>query len=411
MEEIYNLQPGWEPVCPPSSADSFFDHNNHFLRKPGDLIRGDMLAYLKNSQSGDADDIRYEGKGDDELLEISYIAPPSPLFGGQIRIVKTRGITPLGIGDKLMGRYGNKGVVSCLLPPDKMPRLPDNPRLPEQLRGKTVDLVLNPHGVISRMNLGQLMECTLTLAQVLDPSKPLDGLGKPFKSFDADQKWALDCFENLAKEPDSPLDKYGRIYLNLPGGGRTEAPVVVGIQYFHRLRHVAAEKASARGQGKTYSPITGQPVAGKQRNGGQRLGEMEIWALAAHRACENLKEVLTSKSCDPAYPGSNGRRTFEAIKDHLFALGVVIDWDGNITSDIQFRWATDTDVKEKNATGEVTESDIWHGEGIAPFFCPECIGSSQPLSYISNLVATRIPQRGHGITHNYLLPKFCKFLL
>lgn len=207
---------------------------------------------------------------------------------------------PLSLGDKLMGRHGNKGVVGAIVPDEEMPRLPYAKSIPADLRGKAVDLVLNPHGVISRMNLGQLLEThlgwllhsgTLATALLRSGANTDTELGRGFAGLVDHKKVRalLGC---------SGLDNLGRVRLRLPGGAVTRSPVVVGFQHVVRLAHIPEEKAQARRGGlhAAYDPETGQAVHGRDRGGGQRVGEMEVWALAAHQAHHNLEELLGAKA-------------------------------------------------------------------------------------------------------------------
>jgi DNA-directed RNA polymerase subunit beta len=227
----------------------------------------------------------------------------------------------LQVGDKLANRHGNKGVVSKILPPEDMPHLPD---------GTPVDIVLNPLGVPSRMNLGQILETHLGIAgldlgiRFITPV--FDGateeeiknlLGEAF-----DQKWAqrkaegfgLDRREQevLARAAklgivDEKLDAEGQLRQVAQQGksilydGRSgepiEAPIVVGVMYIMKLYHMVEDKMHARSTGP-YSLITQQPLGGKAQFGGQRFGEMEVWALEAYGASHTLQEILTLKSDD-----------------------------------------------------------------------------------------------------------------
>lgn len=279
---------------------------------------------------------------------------------------------PLLPGDKLMGRYGNKGVVSIILPSDDLPRLPDNDRLPENLRGRAVDLVLNPHGVISRMNLGQLFETSIGLLRRLknDSANFPSDIGKAFSKVDMSHLQNL--FRALNRNGEKPvIDEYGRMYLDLPGGKRTKAPVTVGFQHFVRLKHVAVRKGQVRGWPRTRSPypynaVTAQPVGGRRRKGGQRLGEMEIWTLAAHQADKNLQSILSARS-DPAVSGNalpHGQ-TFQAIRDHLFALGVEIREDDTISA--RLTWTTREMIEQKGK--EVFKAATWSIGVKGSFFC------------------------------------------
>ncbi|TLD40176.1 MAG: DNA-directed RNA polymerase beta' subunit [Candidatus Jettenia ecosi] len=198
------------------------------------------------------------------------------------------------VGDKLMGRHGNKGVVSRIVPVEDMPKLED---------GTPVDVILNPHGVISRMNLGQIIETHLGL--ILKKKGMPSALVKPFEQYDRD---------NLKKElEDIGFPEGKAILLDGKTGKRFESPVVVGYQYIVKLNHLAEEKLHSRLTG-SYDPILQQPPHGKRRNGGQRLGEMEVWALLAHKAFVLAREFLSVKSDD-----IKGREdVFKELVEHGF---------------------------------------------------------------------------------------------
>lgn len=195
----------------------------------------------------------------------------------------------ISVGDKMAGRHGNKGVISRILPSEDMPFLPD---------GTPLDIVLNPLGVPSRMNIGQVLEVHLGLAakklgyQVMTPV--FDGANE------------IDI-ENKLVEAGLSADGKTILY-----DGRTgvpfDNPVTVGIMYFLKLHHLVDDKIHARSTGP-YSLVTQQPLGGKAQFGGQRFGEMEVWALEAYGAAYTLQEILTVKSDDVV-----GRvNTFEAI--------------------------------------------------------------------------------------------------
>ena len=193
------------------------------------------------------------------------------------------------IGDKMCGRHGNKGVISRILPEEDMPYLPD---------GTPVQIVLNPLGVPSRMNLGQVLEVHLGLA-----AKEL-GWHVATPVFDgANEQDIMDALKS-AGYPET-----GKIQLR---DGRTgeyfDSPVTVGYMYMLKLHHLVDEKIHARSTGP-YSLVTQQPLGGKAQFGGQRFGEMEVWALEAYGAAHTLQEILTVKSDDVV-----GRvKTYEAI--------------------------------------------------------------------------------------------------
>ena len=195
----------------------------------------------------------------------------------------------ISVGDKMAGRHGNKGVVSRILPEEEMPFLPD---------GTPLDIVLNPLGVPSRMNIGQVLEVHLGMAakalgwKIMTPV--FDG------AHEADIR---ECFRM------GGLPEDGKFWLR---DGRTgeyfDNPVTVGYMYYLKLHHLVDDKIHARSTGP-YSLVTQQPLGGKAQFGGQRFGEMEVWALEAYGAAYTLQEILTVKSDDVV-----GRvKTYEAI--------------------------------------------------------------------------------------------------
>jgi DNA-directed RNA polymerase subunit beta len=195
----------------------------------------------------------------------------------------------IGAGDKMAGRHGNKGVISRVLPIEDMPFLPD---------GTPVDIILNPLGVPHRMNIGQIMETHLGWAA--------DALGIKIATpvFDGATEEDIEEYLRRANLPDT-----GKIQLF---DGRTgepfDHPITVGYTYMLKLAHLVEDKVHARSTGP-YSLITQQPLGGKAQFGGQRFGEMEVWALEAYGAANILQEILTVKSDDVV-----GRvKTYEAI--------------------------------------------------------------------------------------------------
>jgi len=195
----------------------------------------------------------------------------------------------ISVGDKMAGRHGNKGVISRILPPEDMPFLPD---------GTPLDIVLNPLGVPSRMNIGQVLEVHLGLA-----AKKL-GVKIMTPVFDgANEKDISECLEKAGLPTDGKSVLYdGRT------GEAFDSRVTVGYMYFLKLHHLVDDKIHARSTGP-YSLVTQQPLGGKAQFGGQRFGEMEVWALEAYGAAYTLQEILTVKSDDVI-----GRvKTFEAI--------------------------------------------------------------------------------------------------
>ncbi|MEG2457672.1 MAG: DNA-directed RNA polymerase subunit beta [Bacilli bacterium] len=193
----------------------------------------------------------------------------------RVYIVKKR---KMQVGDKMAGRHGNKGVVSLVLPEEDMPYLPD---------GTPVDIMLNPLGVPSRMNLGQILELHLGWA-----AKKL-GVHVATPVFDsASEEDIKDMFKEAKLDSDFKTDLYdGRT------GELFDQRVSVGIMYMIKLNHMVDDKLHARSTGP-YSLVTQQPLGGKAQFGGQRFGEMEVWALYAYGAAHVLQEVLTIKSDD-----------------------------------------------------------------------------------------------------------------
>lgn len=203
-----------------------------------------------------------------------------------VRVAQMRKVM---VGDKLAGRHGNKGVISKIVPTADMPYLPD---------GRPVDIIISPLSVLARMNLGQLLEAHLGWA--------LEKEGKKVH-MPVFEKVTADLVEEQLKRAGLPVS--GKVRL-IDGriGQPFEKEAVVGTAYIMKLIHMVEDKTHARSTGP-YSLVTQQPLGGKAQMGGQRLGEMEVWALEAHRAAHSLQEMLTIKSDDVA-----GRaHAFEAI--------------------------------------------------------------------------------------------------
>ena len=193
------------------------------------------------------------------------------------------------VGDKMAGRHGNKGVISNILPVEDMPFSSD---------GRPIDIMLNPQGVPSRMNIGQVLELHLGIA-----AQKL-GVKVSTPVFDGA---TIEDIEDIMREAGMPLDGKEVLY-----DGRTGEPfenkISVGIMYFVKLSHMVDDKLHARNVGK-YTLVTQQPMGGKAQNGGQRFGEMEVWALQAYGAAHTLREMMTVKSDDLVARD----RTFDAI--------------------------------------------------------------------------------------------------
>ena len=206
----------------------------------------------------------------------------------KVYIAQTRRIQ---IGDKMAGRHGNKGIISKILPRQDMPYLPD---------GTPIDMILNPLGVPSRMNVGQIFECLLGLAA--------DNLNVRFKIVPFDEMYGSEASRALVnkKLKEASISKKWLFSSQHPGkmmlrDGRTgqffDNPVTIGRAYMLKLVHLVDDKIHARSTGP-YSLVTQQPLGGRAQQGGQRLGEMEVWALEAFGAAYTLQELLTIKSDD-----------------------------------------------------------------------------------------------------------------
>jgi DNA-directed RNA polymerase subunit beta len=226
----------------------------------------------------------FQGKIDEREAEknkvVNRLSRGDELPTGVLEMVKVYVATKrnLSVGDKMAGRHGNKGVISKICPVEDMPYMED---------GTPVDIVLNPLGVPSRMNVGQILEIHLGLAA----SKL--GIRCNTPAFDGAQE---DEITDLLVEAGLPRTGKFRMYDGRTGAA-FEQTVTVGYMYMLKLHHLVEEKVHARATGP-YSLITQQPLGGKARFGGQRFGEMEVWALEAYGAAAILQELLTVKSDD-----------------------------------------------------------------------------------------------------------------
>ena len=327
------------------------------------------------------------------------------------------------VGDKMAGRHGNKGVVSRVLPQEDMPFLPD---------GTPLDIVLNPLGVPSRMNIGQVLEVNIGMAarskgwKIMTPvfdgaheediqyflveSKLLaqgndqtKQLILDYEDKNEEKGFSLDDLMDLLRkntEDEAELALIEEAYKGRDGktvlmDGRTGLPlgdrVTVGVMYYLKLHHLVDDKIHARSTGP-YSLVTQQPLGGKAQFGGQRFGEMEVWALEAYGAAYTLQEILTVKSDDivgrvktyeaivkgQSVPKSGVPESFKVLIKELQALGLdvrVLDKDDNEIDlrqnfdgdDIGFRLAENDDMKSVNdaegATGYMTLDE--QGEPMA----------------------------------------------
>ena len=278
----------------------------------------------------------------------------------KVYVVQKRKISE---GDKMAGRHGNKGVISKILPVEDMPFMPD---------GTPVDIMLNPFGVPSRMNIGQVLEIHLGMAAKALSEKT----GQPVK-------FATPVFDGITneelmdimKEAQTSLD--GKVKLR---DGKTGEPyderISVGVMYMIKLAHMVDDKLHARATGP-YSLVTQQPLGGKAQNGGQRFGEMEVWALEAYGAAHTLEEILTVKSDDingrtKTYDAIiKGRRipepgipeSFNVLKNELQALALdvrMLDAEGNEVSISR----TDDDEKEVEKAVDATLVEDTEGLNI-----------------------------------------------
>ncbi|MCY4418847.1 MAG: DNA-directed RNA polymerase subunit beta [Cytophagales bacterium] len=249
-------------------------------------------------------------------LEVGDELPVGVIQLAKVYVAKKR---KLKVGDKMAGRHGNKGVVAKIVPREDLPFLED---------GTPVDVVLNPLGVPSRMNVGQIYETILGWAGY--------ELGKTYASPIFDGATVEEVEAELQK---AGLPSLGRTYLyDGLTGARFDQPVTVGIIYMMKLGHLVDDKMHARSIGP-YSLITQQPLGGKAQFGGQRFGEMEVWALESFGASNILREILTVKSDDvegraktyesvvkgESFPPSGIPESFNVLMHELRGLGLAID--------------------------------------------------------------------------------------
>jgi DNA-directed RNA polymerase subunit beta len=286
-------------------------------------VRDNSLR-VPNGEKGRVVDVRlFTREQGDEL-------PPGANMVVRVYVAQKRKIQ---VGDKMAGRHGNKGIISKILPIEDMPYLPD---------GSPVDIVLNPLGVPSRMNVGQVFECLLGWAG--------HNLGSRFKLTPFDEMYGEESSRSIVHgklqearrktgsdwvfNPDDP----GKIVVY---DGRTgepfDRPITVGVAYMLKLVHLVDDKIHARSTGP-YSLVTQQPLGGKAQQGGQRFGEMEVWALEAFGAAYTLQELLTVKSDDmqgrnealnaivkgKAIPRPGTPESFKVLMRELQSLGLDI---------------------------------------------------------------------------------------
>jgi DNA-directed RNA polymerase subunit beta len=286
-------------------------------------VRDNSLR-VPNGEKGRVVDVRlFTREQGDEL-------PPGANMVVRVYVAQKRKIQ---VGDKMAGRHGNKGIISRILPIEDMPYLPD---------GSPVDIVLNPLGVPSRMNVGQVFECLLGWAGY--------NLGVRFKITPFDEMYGEESSRRIVHgKLQESRDETGKDWLYNPDNagkitvydGRTgepfDHPVTVGVAYMLKLVHLVDDKIHARSTGP-YSLVTQQPLGGKAQQGGQRFGEMEVWALEAFGAAYTLQELLTVKSDDmqgrnealnaivkgKAIPRPGTPESFKVLMRELQSLGLDI---------------------------------------------------------------------------------------
>ncbi|MDO5329849.1 MAG: DNA-directed RNA polymerase subunit beta [Bacillota bacterium] len=294
-------------------AKTFLDENGIIVKgaevKEGDILVGKvtpkgqteptpeekllMAIFAEKTKEGKDTSLRVPHGGAGIVHDVKIFSkkkkdplPPGVIMIVRVYIVQKRKISE---GDKMSGRHGNKGVISRILPVEDMPFLAD---------GTPIDIMLSPMGVPSRMNIGQILEVHLGLAcsklhmRVATPS--FDGISS---------EEIADLMKKAGLSEDGKTVLYdGRT------GERFPERIAVGIQYMIKLVHMVDDKIHARATGP-YSLVTQQPLGGKAQNGGQRFGEMEVWALEAYGAAHTLQEMITIKSDDRV----GRRKTYEAI--------------------------------------------------------------------------------------------------
>ena len=286
-------------------------------------VRDNSLR-VPNGEKGRVVDVRvFTREQGDEL-------PPGANMVVRVYVAQKRKIQ---VGDKMAGRHGNKGIISRILPLEDMPYLPD---------GRAVDIVLNPLGVPSRMNVGQVFECLLGWAGA--------NLGLRFKLTPFDEMYGEESSRTIVHgKLMEAREKTGQDWLFDPENsgkiqvfdGRTgeafDRPVTIGMAYMLKLVHLVDDKIHARSTGP-YSLVTQQPLGGKAQQGGQRFGEMEVWALEAFGAAYTLQELLTVKSDDmqgrnealnaivkgKAIPKPGTPESFKVLMRELQSLGLDI---------------------------------------------------------------------------------------
>ena len=317
--------------------------------------RKDSSLVVPHGGAGIVVDIKYfNRKNDDEL-------PPNVNEKIRVYIAQKRKISE---GDKMSGRHGNKGVISRILPVEDMPYLPD---------GTPVDIMLNPCGVPSRMNIGQILELHLGLAcrklGIKIATPVFDGVSN---------EELMDLIKKAGINEDCKTILYdGRT------GERFDERISVGVMYMIKLVHMVDDKLHARATGP-YSLTTQQPLGGKAQNGGQRFGEMEVWALEAYGAAHTLEEMMTLKSDDKAgrsqlysaiihgskYPEPSIPEAFKVFVNELKGLAMdveIFDQNNKPIDLVELAKRTNSDERhaQRNINGKITSNTVITAEDVA----------------------------------------------
>ena len=288
-ESVWHITQVFDPKCTLSVGEDVSDDDYQKARKASNLSLADIhvtaaevrehIQRVEEMAQGRITAYTEEKERALQQLEMGDELKPGVIKRVKVYVASKR---PISVGDKMAGRYGNKGVVAKILPAEDMPYLPD---------GTPVELVLNPLGVPSRMNVGQILEIHLGWA--------CHELGIYVESPVFDGATEEEVFEMLDKTelPERSKQTGKSILFDGRSGEPFAQEVTVGYVYFLKLNHLVADKMHARSTGP-YSLVTQQPLGGKAQHGGQRLGEMEVWALEAYGAAHTLQEMLTLKSDD-----------------------------------------------------------------------------------------------------------------
>lgn len=331
-DAVWHVTAVFDPKCTLSVGDYVSDADYQQARKSHSLSFSDIhvtdanarehIQRVEEMAQGRITTYTEEKERALQQLEMGDELKPGVIKRVKVYVASKR---PISVGDKMAGRYGNKGVVAKILPAEDMPYLPD---------GTPVELVLNPLGVPSRMNVGQILEIHLGWA--------CHELGVRVESPVFDGATETEIFEMLGKTdlPERSKQTGKSILFDGRSGEPFAQEVTVGYVYFLKLNHLVADKMHARSTGP-YSLVTQQPLGGKAQHGGQRLGEMEVWALEAYGAAHTLQEMLTLKSDDvlgrreiyesvvkglnPAPPGTP--ESFKVLVRELQTLGLHVSLD------------------------------------------------------------------------------------